>query len=39
MVQEESVDNEEWLEAEPEGGAHVPLGTGVIYLYTGDVGI
>ena len=36
---EESVDNEEWREAEPEGQPQVPHGLGVIYVDAGDVSI
>jgi len=36
---EESVDNEEWLEAESEGETWAPHGTGVIYVDDGDVSI
>jgi len=39
IVEEESVDDEEWLEAEPVGGTRAPPVTSVIYLHDGDVGI
>jgi len=39
IVEEESVDDEEWLEAEPAGGTRVPPRTGVIYLDDRDVSI
>jgi len=37
MQDEESVDDEEWLEAKPEGGPRAPHGAGVIYVDDGDV--
>jgi len=39
MGDEESVDDEEWLEAEPEGETRAPHGAGVIYVDHGDVSI
>jgi len=39
MRDEESVDDEEWLEAEPEGETQAPHGAGVIYVHDGDVSI
>jgi len=39
MRDEESVDNEEWLEAEPEGETRAHPGAGVIYVDDGDVSI
>jgi len=39
MRDEESVDNEEWLEAEPEVETRAPHGAGVIYVDDGDVSI
>jgi len=39
MRDEESVDDEEWLEAESEGETWVPHGAGVIYVDDGDVSI
>jgi len=39
MRDEESVDDEEWLEAEPEGETRAPHGAGVIYVDDGDVSI
>jgi len=39
MRDEESVDDEEWLEAESEGETRVPHGAGVIYVDDGDVSI
>jgi len=39
MRDEESVDDKEWLEAEPEGETRAPHGAGVIYVDDGDVSI
>jgi len=39
MRDEESVDDEEWLEAESEGETRAPHGAGVIYVDEGDVSI
>jgi len=39
MQDEESVDDKEWLEADPEGESWAPHGTGVIYVDDGDVSI
>jgi len=39
MQYEESVDDEEWLEAEPEEETRAPHGAGVIYVDDGDVSI
>jgi hypothetical protein len=39
MRDEESVDDEEWLEAESEGETRAPHGAGVIYVDDGDVSI
>jgi len=39
MRDEESVDHEEWLEAEPEGETRAHHGAGVIYVDDGDVSI
>jgi len=39
MRDEESVDDEEWLVAEPEGETRAPHGAGVIYVDDGDVSI
>jgi len=39
MRDQESGDEEEWLEAEPEGGTRAPHGAGVIYGDDGDVSI
>ena len=39
IVDEESADNEEWLEAEPAGRTRAPPSGGVIYLDDGDVSI
>jgi len=39
MWDEESVDDEEWLEAEPEGETRGPHGPGVINVDDGDVSI
>ena len=39
IVEEESVDDEEWLEAEPVGGSRVPPGAGMIYLDDGNASI
>jgi len=39
MRDEESVDDEEWLEAESEGETWAPHGAGVIYVDDGDVSI
>jgi len=39
MRDEESVVDEEWLEAEPEGETQAPHGAGVIYVDDGDVSI
>jgi len=39
MRDEESVDDEEWREAESEGETPVPHGAGVIYVDDGDVSI
>ena len=36
---EESVEDEEWLEADPEGETRAPHGAGVIYVHDGDVSI
>jgi len=39
MRDEESVDDEEWLEAEQEGETGAHHGAGVIYVDDGDVNI
>jgi len=39
MQDEECVDDEEWLEAEPAGETRVPHGAGAIYLDDGDISI
>jgi len=39
MRDEESVDDEEWLEAEPEGGTWAPHSAGAIYVDDSDVSI
>jgi len=39
MLDEESVDDEEWLEAEPAGETRAPHGAWVIYVDNGDVSI
>ena len=39
MREEDSDDDEEWLEAEPEGETRAPHGAGVIYVSDGDVSI
>jgi len=39
MRDEESVDDEEWLDAKPEGETQAPHGAGVIYVHDGDVSI
>jgi len=39
IIEEESVDNAEWLQAEPAGGTRVPSSTGVISLDNGDLSI
>ena len=39
MWDEESVDDEAWLEAEQEGETRAYHGTGVIYVDDGDVSI
>jgi len=39
MPHEGSVDDEEWLEAEPAGETRAPHGAGVIYVDDGDVSI
>jgi len=39
MRDEESFDDEEWLEAESEGATLAPHGAGVIYVDDGDVSI
>ena len=39
MWDEESVADEEWLEAEPEGETRAPHGAGAIYVDNGDVSI
>jgi len=39
MQDEESVDDEKWLETEPEGETRAPHGGGVIYVNNGDLSI
>jgi len=39
MRDDESVDDEEWLEAEPEGETRAHHGTKVLYVDDGDVSI
>jgi len=39
MRDEESVDNKQWLEAEPQGETRAHHGAGVIYVDDGDVSI
>jgi len=39
MRDQESVDDEEWLEAEPEGETRASHGAGVIYVHDGDISI
>ena len=39
MLDKDSVDDAEWVEAEPEGETQSPHGAGVIYVDDGDVSI
>ena len=39
MRDDESVDDEEWLEAEPEGESWAPHGAGAIYVDDGYISI